>query len=511
MKPEDLFEAIGELEMNLPVDRPDKPKKTVTRLWAIPATAVTLAACIVLCSIAAPTLSSLWNHSPLNDPEDPFASSQTTTTRPPYENVTFSDTIDAVSDSLSNYALVSAKYPQMPQYPYIEEKNGGETSFQEWCEFVAKQQADYAALDMDLDAFLSKTAATLLGEVDENGVYSPLNVYLALAMLAETGGGNSRQQILDLLGADDLDELHQTANALWEANYRNDGVVTSILGSSLWLHEDVTYNEQILQTLASSYYASSFSGELGSDEMDATLREWLSEQTGGLLDSDIQDVELSSETVLAIATTIYFSARWEQEFLTTEQEVFHGTNGDVTCSFMKQRLMFTHYYEEEGFSAVGKDLIGGEKMWLIRPDDGVKTSELLKSGRLTAFVTDEAKDGRDAHVELSLPKFEVQSSTDLVDGLKSLGVTDVFDSAYADFSPLLPEGPSAEVSKITHAATVKVDEEGCTAAAFTLQAVEGTAAPQEILEVDFTLDEPFVFVITSTVSTPLFIGVINQM
>lgn len=53
-----------------------------------------------------------------------------------------------------------------------------------------------------------------------------------------------------------------------------------------------------------------------------------------------------------------------------------------------------------------------------------------------------------------------------------------------------------------------IDEEGCTAAAFTAMAQGGgTAAPNE--EVDFVLNRPFVFCITGESGLPLFVGVVN--
>lgn len=43
----------------------------------------------------------------------------------------------------------------------------------------------------------------ILGGTKENMVCSPVNVYIALSMLAETASGETRKQILDALGAED--------------------------------------------------------------------------------------------------------------------------------------------------------------------------------------------------------------------------------------------------------------------------------------------------------------------
>ena len=64
------------------------------------------------------------------------------------------------------------------------------------------------------------------------------------------------------------------------------------------------------------------------------------------------------------------------------------------------------------------------------------------------------------------------------------------------------------LSRAEHAARVAIDEEGVTAAAYTVMMEAGAAEPPDE-EIDFTLDRPFVFAITSQDGLPLFIGVVN--
>ena len=64
------------------------------------------------------------------------------------------------------------------------------------------------------------------------------------------------------------------------------------------------------------------------------------------------------------------------------------------------------------------------------------------------------------------------------------------------------------LSSAKHAARVAIDEEGVTAAAYTVMMEAGAAEPPDE-EIDFTLDRPFVFAITSQDGLPLFIGVVN--
>ena len=114
-------------------------------------------------------------------------------------------------------------------------------------------------------------------------------------------------------------------------------------------------------------------------------------------------------------------------------------------------------------------------------------------------------------VNLSVPKFDVEGEQDLVEGLMGLGVTDVFDAGRSDFTPLTEEVEQLEVSEITHAARVKVDEEGCEAAAYTVIMMEASAEWEQEEEKDFVVDRPFLFYISNGNGLPLFAGVVNQM
>jgi serine protease inhibitor len=264
--------------------------------------------------------------------------------------------------------------------------------------------------------------------------------------------------------------------------------------------------------LAKTYNAASFQGEMGSDSLNQELQNWLNEQTGGLLKEQASQIELEPETVLALASTIYFQAKWSSEFSesNTENGVFHGPNGDQNCDFMRQSSSGAYYWGEH-FSAVPKRLEESGRMWLILPDDGVSAEDLLSDDEVMKLFSsgDEWTNRKDLMIHLSMPKFDVSSDLSLVEGLKTLGIQDVFDPEAADFSPMTEDSDGIYVSQAKHAARVMVDEKGCTAAAYTVMAMAGGAMPPDD-EVDFVLDRPFLFVITSEAGAPLFIGLVNQ-
>ena len=131
------------------------------------------------------------------------------------------------------YALTKAKYPKMSKYPSGLSLNS-ESAYDKWNEDRQTQTNQYEGYNQGLGEYYIKTARQLLGNADkENAIYSPLNIYVALAMLAETTDGNSRAEILKLLGVDSIETLRKKTDAIWNANYCDDGTVTSVLASSL--------------------------------------------------------------------------------------------------------------------------------------------------------------------------------------------------------------------------------------------------------------------------------------
>lgn len=417
---------------------------------------------------------------------------------------------------LDAYAIAKAEYPEVITFPSKDDYNDYDKykdEYSAWYSQNAELRKEYTVEHSRMNPFLTRSISQILSNTNgENRVYSPLNVYMALAMAAEITDGSSRQQILDLLGESSIETLRQQACALWNLNYKNDGATTTVLAGSLWLNENTPFKQSVLDTLARTYYASSYKGQMGSDNFNTAFRQWLNEQTGGLLEEQISGLKLEPETVLAVATTVYFKAAWASEFkeTNTSSSVFHAPFGDMTCRFLNESKV-GNYYWGENFSAVQKNFKNGGSMIFILPEEGSDTDTLLTDTETLSFLaaTDaERQNGnyRNSLINLSVPKFDIDSNLDLTENLRSLGITDIFDSVVSDFSPLTDT--QLYVDKMEHSARVVINEQGCTAAAYTVMTANGASFTTD--KVDFVLDRPFIFAITGNDGLPLFVGIVNS-
>ena len=415
---------------------------------------------------------------------------------------------------ISANAVSIASKPRLMQYPDLDDYKDRD----QWRADLAKWEAERdfrsnttrETVDALTPFFTNGSTQFLSTQGSENVLWSPINAYIGLSMVTELTDGASRQQILDLFGVRDVDALRQQVGAIWESAYNDNGHEISQLANSLWLEEGLNYNRNTMVNLSYYYYASVYQGDLGSQEISKAIGAWINNNTGGFLKDATQNIHLSPETVLALYSTIYFQAKWQDEFSESKntQDIFHTPSGNKTVTFMNKKLAQMHYYYGDKFSAVSLGLKNGSRMWFILPDEGYTTADVLADGQYMQLVLQQNWENEKwMKVNLSVPKFDVTSTIDLKSGLQEMGVTDVFNESAANFSEITGDVPIF-LTAANQSVRVQIDEEGVKAAAYIeFPGATSPMPPEEII--DFVLDRPFLFAITSS-SIPLFMGTVNN-
>ncbi|MBQ7500706.1 MAG: hypothetical protein IJT91_07405 [Clostridia bacterium] len=428
-------------------------------------------------------------------------------------------------------AIYEAEYPDRAEHPDLladsadgESRNGYSpaipTNYEEWKNEYNVWEEEFQKNKISdeertiLSRYFRKTAQVLLsGTSGKNALYSPVNTYFALAMLAETAGGKSRSQILGLLGSGNINSLRDTVGNIWQSAYNS----VCRPANSIWLESGTNYKDKTFKTLAEKYYASSFRGHMGSDEYNGLLRDWLNVQTNGILRDSVSKIGLSKDTVMAIASTLYLKVNWHEQFSKndTVKDVFHAPGGDAEVDFMRQKY-WGYYYSGKHFSAVQRNFVDGiGSMWLILPNEDSSIEEVIADGDYTDMIdlyhssyrgyTDSCES---LTIRISLPKFDITSENDLCDHMPELGISKILDPSEANFSPIANKSEGLFLSKAEHDVRVRIDEEGLEAAAVTVLPTDTGAPPRK--EIDFNLNRPFIFVITSSDGIPLFAGAVNE-
>lgn len=421
---------------------------------------------------------------------------------------------NAPTPAEADYHLANVAYPDTGDYGGMDAQTFSESDahWKWWEAYHENLEASWAIQD-GLGAFNQTIINELLiTEETDNRVCSPINLYIALAMLAECTDADSRAQILDVLGEKDIDCLRANAKILWEANYVDTPILQSLLGSSVWIKKDVACNHDTLQVLADNYYTEPFYMEPGVSGYDTMLQTWMDNHTGGMLTDSIRDIRFRPETVLALVSTIYYKAAWLDKFQAeaTTTEVFHGAEGDTDVDMMHRSDM-TGYFKGANFGAISLPLNDSGSMYLFLPDEGTDVKEVVANEETLDLMRGTADTSTNL-VHLSLPKFKAGSDINLMDSMKQLGITNVMIPEVADFTPIITDEnlEPLYLSDAKHAAIVDVDEEGVTGAAYTIMMVAEGAALMEPEEIDFILDRPFYFTVTSRDGSILFAGIVQN-
>lgn len=402
--------------------------------------------------------------------------------------------------------VAAAKYPEQPVYKSDEERWEAERD-----RYVPE------AFVNAYEAFTCETAAEFLRDEAVNVTYSPMSLYFALAAAAEGAGGETKRELLNLLGYSRAESLPDDLKTAYEALYHvadvNDGENKLVsleeydpsaryqlqICNSVWADQSVRLKDSFADHVSKYFYSDVYSADFQKEETELAMNSWVEQRTNGLIRPEIT---LDQETLLSIMNTIYFYDEWVNRFDSerTAPDVFHMADGsDVTCDFMNMEMDSHGFIKGENYISSSLSLKNGSMTFFL-PDEGTDVRELIESPKKLQELMSGGADSYMGQVTWKVPKFSVGSKLQLREALTKLGLTHMFEDA--DFSAMT-ETP-VFVSNVIQEAHVAVNEEGVEAAAFTQIDYAGAALPNGTAEM--ILDRPFLYVIRNK-GQVLFLGI----
>jgi serpin B len=356
----------------------------------------------------------------------------------------------------------------------------------------------------------------LLKEENGNLFYSPYSISEALAMTYGGARSETEKQMASGMGFIlDQATLHPAFNYLdQELAKRGQGAKGSDgkgfrlnVVNAIWGQKDFKFKSEYLDLLAQNYGAGLRILDFikAAEPSRETINQWVSDQTEARIKDLLPKGSIDEMTRLVLTNAIYFNAAWQSQFkkdATTDGKFTLIDSTQVTASLMHQSKSFG-YSEGDNYQAVQLPYDGNElSMVILLPKiDQFKAFEAGLSGdKITGII----KSLQNSQVELTLPKFKIESEIGLSNALKELGMKDAFDPTKADFSGM-DGAKDLYISDVLHKAWVTVDENGTEAAAATGVIVGTTSMPIDIKEMK--IDHPFIFMIRDIkTGAILFIG-----
>lgn len=285
----------------------------------------------------------------------------------------------------------------------------------------------------------------------------------------------------------------------------------------IYHHVSYAFDKSYLQSTLEYFLAEPIGMNFSQAEKSRTaINQWVEGKTNKKIQDLIAPGDIDEDTRLVLVNAIYFKGDWQFKFdkSKTRKRDFHVSptqtvQTDMMKSSGRYRVLW-RIKDLKGADALDLPYKGKRLSMIIllpgkqgptchdifcRPSASEEDLEDLeeamsKVADLNSILVFE----RESNVDVTLPRFKLESELDLKEPLKQLGMTDMFKKIKADFSGMTggTKNPLF-VSKIKQKAFIEVNEEGAEAAAATFVAVSLFKSVSGIPE--FRCDRPFVFLI----------------
>jgi serpin B len=354
---------------------------------------------------------------------------------------------------------------------------------------------------------------------NENVFFSPFSISSAFGMLYAGAKGQTAQELREVLG-------YESAKILDEQIYQQfSEVLTNIEGidsnkyelnvaNKLVVQKDFEILKSYEENLKNYFKTTIDSVDFADSTVANSINQWVSSLTHDKI-KKLLDGPLSSATRLVLLNAVYFKGLFQTQFLknqTKEEVFFNGGNAEKNTQMMIRTGKFNYTEIEEIDSKLLEIPYTGDdiSLYILLPNQkqGLKA---MNSGLSSwSQIEDSISRLRAQEVEVTVPKFKIETSYSLKQTLSKMGMHFVFSSS-ADLSGI--DGKrDLDVSEVIHKAFVEVNEEGTEAAAATAIIIKALASVHPSSQPVFRADHPFMFFIRDNKNgITLFAGHINQL
>ena len=410
---------------------------------------------------------------------------------------------------------VDAEAPQAQYPPALE------ISEEEGSQEQDKEQVDaFARFSLELYRQLIDDKT----KKNKNVVCSPWSAAIALAMLYEGADGETAaeiQKVLQFQGDAKAFEKYLFMIALNARRYGGDNPVLLETANAFCMQADYQFHTSYKTLLQDRFLAELFTVDFKGNPAEAVkqINQWCAKNTHDKIKEIVSESDVSRSRAV-IMNAIYFNARWWEAFdaRSTKLERFRHADGSISRTpMMNMKKADFGYYETRGFKALAMRYTGNAHMLILLPDKAGGLADLEKSLTPEKLLQigkqmDELGEKYDILVNVKIPKFEFESTAELIPPLKKMGIKSAFDGS-ADLSKITSE-ERLYVSRALQKAMIRVNEEGTEAAAVTAfweYSVSAMPEKKKRKIYNFYADHPFLFLICeNTDFSILFMGRVHQ-
>ncbi|KAM3868358.1 heparin cofactor 2 [Diretmus argenteus] len=330
----------------------------------------------------------------------------------------------------------------------------------------------------------------------DNILLAPAGISIAMGMMALGAGPATHDQLYKALGfAEFVNASHHYDNAtvhklfrkLTHRLFRRNFGYTLRSVNDLYVKKEVSVKDAFRADTKAYYFAEPQSVNFGDPAFLNKANRRILKLTKGLIREPLKSVD--PNMVLMLLNYLYFKGTWEQKF---PKEMTHYRNFRVNEKTNVRVPMMTNKgnYMAAADHELECDILqlpytGNISMLIALPRkiSGMRTLEQeISPSVVNKWLNQMTNRTR----EVVFPRFKLEQNYDLIDNLKEMGLTDLFQKG--DFTGMTSE--KIVIDWLKHQGTITVNEEGTEAAALTQVGFMPLSS-----QIRFVVDHPFLFLI----------------
>ncbi|KAJ3653288.1 hypothetical protein Zmor_012548 [Zophobas morio] len=343
----------------------------------------------------------------------------------------------------------------------------------------------------------------ILAKEPGNLFFSPLSIHAVVSMAHQGAREETAKAIEEVLQIPDAEATAEGYRAITE-QLKSLMAVLVYLAFKIYVKKGLeledTFVENIQKHFSSEVECVDFRDKY---QVVKDINQWVEKQTNEKIKNILTPDFITGGTMMLLINSIYFKGRWFFPFsekLTKTEKFFVDETNSVDVQMMHKIDDRLYKYDEELEAQIALFLFQGVnvRMVIVLPKDrnGIKSLERkLSDVGFTGLVENLASQ----QLIISMPKFKMESTVDLSETLKQMGLENIF-SQEANFSGMLKTGSTElYVTQVFQKAFIDLNEWGAEAAAVSVGKMSKKAGWHQEGPVDFVVDHPALFLLVADV------------
>ncbi|CAH0747450.1 unnamed protein product [Diatraea saccharalis] len=379
-------------------------------------------------------------------------------------------------------------------------------------------QSNKYKADMDAKALpsaIARFSAKFVNELDKSKsvVSSPLSAEFVLALLTLGTTDEAHNELLTSLGIPDDDSIRSSFSSI-SSKFRSIKGVTLNVANKVYVMDGGYDLQPQLKEDAVKVFDAAFEKVDFSDSGHAAslINAWVEDKTNKRIKDLISPDDLDSSSRLVLVNAIYFKGTWKKQFQpqNTMDQPFYvtpTTTVDVPMMYKEDNYKFGNSVELKSLLLEMPYIDNEASMLIVLPEELDGLDSVLQKLAAGHDLFADVANMFDTKVQVTIPKFKIETEIDLGDLLPKIGIKKIFDKTNSGLTKILNVDEPLYVSKGIQKAFIEVNEEGAEAAAATAMGIAMCMAMiNEPPVPEFRADHPFLAVIFVN-NAPAFLAV----